>query len=477
VAFDAETGKEAWRFWTVPGDPAKGFESKALEMAAKTWSGKEWWWHGGGDVWTAITFDADTGLLLFGTATAHTGEGNTQRVTSGGAKLFSGSIVAVNADTGEYAWHFQTSTTKRQSENFHIVLADITIAGKKRHVAMTVPRNGSFYVLDAKTGKLISDAPMVRQGWADLTPAEAAHHTERQGVEDCEGGGCFGVHNWWPMSYSPVTQLTYVPIMDRRRSGDGPGEIPFVGRLMAWDAKTQSMSWSVEHPIAVNSGVLSTAGNLVFQGQGTGEFAAYAADTGKKVWSLQTGSAIDAVPVSFSLKGEQYVIVPVGWGSAFRLFGPASMMATPESKRGPSRLLAFKLGAKTPFPYPHVSLPAVPQPPQQTFSNDAVRRGEELAENHECTACHSPAFDGSGAWIEHGGVPDLRYMPAESHDAWYATVLGGAHRQQGMMPFGVAWKTPEIAALTKADADDIHAYVIDRAWAAYNAQKGKTHVP
>lgn len=477
VAFDAETGKEAWRFWTVPGDPAKGFESKALERAAKSWSGKEWWWHGGGDVWTAITFDADTGLLLFGTATAHTGEGNTQRETSGGAKLFSGCIVAVNADSGEYAWHFQTSTAKRQSENFHIVLADITIAGRKRHVAMTVPRNGSFYVLDAKSGKLISDAPMVRQGWADLKPGEPARHTEREGVEDCEGGGCFAVHNWWPMSYSPVTQLTYVPIMDRRRSGDGPGDVPFVGRLMAWDAKTQSMRWSVEHPIAVNSGVLSTAGNLVFQGQGTGEFAAYAADSGTKVWSLQTGSAIDAVPVSFSLKGEQYVIVPVGWGSALRLFGTASMMATPESKRGPSRLLAFKLGANTAFPYPHVTLPGVPRPPPQNVPATVLSRGKSLYEGHLCSGCHSPGLDGSGAWVEGGAIPDLRYMPEQSHRDFYATVIGGAHRAQGMMPFGVAQRFPEITPLTMDGADAIHAYVIDESWKAYKQQNSDPSRP
>jgi quinohemoprotein ethanol dehydrogenase len=313
AAFDAETGKELWRFWTVPGNPAQGFENKALEMAAKTWTGKEWWRQGGGAVWDPITYDARTGLLLFGTSKAFRGGGEDGQEASGGAKLFSGSIIAVHADSGEYAWHYQTSTPERQTENFHIVLADLTIDGKKRHVAMSAARNGTFYVLDATTGALIGQRPLVKQEWTG--PRMDYPGVVVNGVEDCKGN-CFGVRNWWPMSYNPVTELTYVPIMDRRRAPPPSADaLPMVGRLVAWDPKTQTTRWSVEHPLIINSGVLSTAGGLVFQGQGTGEFAAYAADTGKKLWSVQTGSAINAVPVTFKLKGQQYVIVPVGWAA------------------------------------------------------------------------------------------------------------------------------------------------------------------
>ncbi len=165
------------------------------------------------------------------------------------------------------------------------------------------------------------------------------------------------------MSYDPMTQLTYVPIMDRRRTPlPTPDALPMVGRLLAWEPKTPTTRWSVEHPLIINSGVLSTAGNLVFHGQGTGEFAAYAADSGKKVWSVQTGSAVNAVPVSFKVNGDQYVLVPVGWGGAFRLWSPSTMMVTPTSKYGPSRLIAFKLGGQQPFPLPKIEIPDVPRP-------------------------------------------------------------------------------------------------------------------
>ena len=167
AAYDAETGKEAWRFWTVPGDPAKGFETKALEMAAKTWSGKDSWKIGGGDAWTAITYDPVTGLVIFGTAGAGVDYGELSSIKVAGDKLFAGCIIAVNAETGEYAWHFQTSAPGLQTENNHILIADLVINGEKRHVAMTAPKNGFFYVLDAKTGKLLSAKPLVKLAWAN----------------------------------------------------------------------------------------------------------------------------------------------------------------------------------------------------------------------------------------------------------------------------------------------------------------------
>jgi PQQ-dependent dehydrogenase (methanol/ethanol family) len=469
AAYDANTGKRVWQFWTVPGDPALGFESKTMEMAAKTWSGKDWWKQGGGAVWDTITYDSKTGLLLFGTSKAFRGGPDDAQEAGGGAKLFSGSIVAVHADTGEYAWHYQTSTPERQTENFHIVLADIPIGGRVRHVAMSAARNGTYYVLDAATGELVSQTPLVKQEWSG--PRMDYPGVVVNGVEDCKGN-CFGVRNWWPMSYDPITRLTYVPIMDRRRtSPPTPDALPMVGRLVAWDPKTATTRWSVEHSLIINSGVLSTAGNLVFQGQGTGEFAAYAADTGKKLWSAQTGSAVNAVPVTFTVNGEQYVIVPVGWGGAFRLWSPSTMMVTPTSKYGPSRLVAFKLGGRQPFLLPASQVPEVPRPPAQTYSAEQVKQGAALADDHGCTDCHSPKFDGAGRWAVNGGIPDLRYMPPEAHRDWYAIVLGGSHRQQGMMPFGTSSTQLRVTGLTPAEADAIHAYVIDRAQAAYEQQR------
>jgi quinohemoprotein ethanol dehydrogenase len=478
IAYDAETGKEAWRFWTVPGDPSKPFETKALELAAKTWGGADWWKVGGGDVWNAITYDDATGLVIFGTAGVGVDYGEFRKIKATGDRLFGECIIAVNADTGEYAWHYQTGTEGIHSENNHILMADLVINGEKRHVAMTAPKNGFFFVLDAKTGKLLSARPLVNVVWAksiDLQTGRAVLIPRSEG-----GGRQWTVHNWWPMSYSSLTGLAYVPTTDRHADSKaeveaGEGGAGLFGRLMAWDPVSQSARWSVDEEIAVNGGVLSTAGNLVFQGQGTGEFAAYAADSGKKVWSIKTGSAIESIPVTFSVKGEQYVITPAGWGSGSRLFAPARTMATPESKRGPARLLAFKLGATTPFPYPKITIPPVPKPPEQKASEEAIRKGEKLYGTFVCDGCHSPGLDGSGAWVLNGAIPDLRYMPPEVHKDWYQIVLGGSHWDKGMPGFA---DPPKFAfphdKMTVADADAIHAYVIDGAWKAYKAEHEKS---
>ena len=482
VAFDAETGHEAWRFWTVPGNPANGFESKALERAAKTWNGKSWWKIGGGDVWDPITYDPVTGLVIFGTSRAGVGEGTDPRSdTPGGDKLYAGCIIAVNPENGEYVWHFQTSTQKFDTENFHVIVTDLVINGEKRHVAMTAPKNGFFYVLDAKTGEFIAGNSLVKLPWATSLDAKTGRPVEIPGTEEKR----WTVHNWWHMSYSPVTGLVCIPITDRRAQikssgsaappdalGEGASAGAYDGRLIAWDPVSESARWSVEEPIAINSSTVSTAGNLVFQGQGTGEFDAYAADSGKKLWSINTGSAIDATPISFSINGDQYIVVPVGWGSASRIFGPASMMATPESKRGPSRLLAFKLGSKTAFPTPSSSIPPVPKPPKQLFSKEMIEQGKGLYETHLCAGCHSPGLDGSGAWTVNGAIPDLRYAPPEVHSEWYGIVLGGTHREAGMLNFGVDQHFPNVKKLTRQEADAIHAYVIDGAWRAYNEQQG-----
>jgi len=479
IAYDAQTGKEAWRFWTAPGDPAKPFESKALEMAAKTWSGKDSWRIGGADVWNAITYDEATGLVIFGTAGAGVDYGELSSIKVSGDKLFSGCIIAVNADTGEYAWHFQTSAPGMQTENNHILMADLTIDHEKRRVAMTAPKNGFFYVLDAKTGKLLGAKPLVKTVWAsavDLQTGRAAEIPKSAG-----GGRQWTVHNWWPMSYNAQTGLVYVPTTDRRADAkaaveSGESGVGLEGRLIAWDPVSQSARWSVEEPIATNGGVLSTAGNLVFQGQGTGEFAAFAADSGKQLWSIKTGSAIESIPVTFSVKGEQYVITPVGWGSGSRLFAPARTMVTNESARGPVRLLAFKLGATTTYTAPPVVISPVPEPPKLTASKETIHKGEVLYQKFVCDGCHSPGTDGSRAWVLDGAIPDLRYMPADVHRDWYTIVLGGSHWDKGMPGFADPPKFAfPHAKMTVQDADAIHAYVIAQSWKAYKGEQDAAH--
>ncbi len=479
IAYDAQTGKEAWRFWTVPGDPSKPFETTALEMAAKTWSGKDSWKIGGADVWNAITYDEATGLVIFGTAGAGVDYGELSSIKVSGDKLFSGCIIAVNADTGEYAWHFQTSAPGMQTENNHILMADLTINGEKRHVAMTAPKNGFFYVLDAKTGKLLSAKPLVKTVWASAVDLQTGRAVEIP--KPAGGGRQWTVHNWWPMSYNAQTGLVYVPTTDRRADAKAAAEsgesgAGLEGRLIAWDPVSQSARWSVEEPIATNGGVLSTAGNLVFQGQGTGEFAAFAADSGKLLWSIKTGSAIESIPVTFSVKGEQYVITPVGWGSGSRLFAPARTMVTNESARGPVRLLAFKLGATTPYAAPPVVIPPVPEPPKLTASTETIHKGEVLYQKFVCDGCHSPGTDGSRAWVLDGAIPDLRYMPADVHRDWYTIVLGGSHWDKGMPGFADPPKFAfPNAKMSVQDADAIHAYVIAQSWKAYKGEQDAAH--
>lgn len=479
IAYDAQTGKEAWRFWTVPGDPSKPLETKALEMAAKTWSGKDAWKIGGGDVWNAITYDDATNLVIFGTAGAGVDYGELSSIKVSGDKLFSGCIIAVNADTGEYVWHFQTSAPGMQTENNHILMADLMLDGQKRHVAMTAPKNGFFYVLEAKTGRLLSAKPLVKTVWSssvDLATGRAVETPKSAG-----GGRQWTVHNWWPMSYSTLTGLVYIPTTDRRTDAkaaveSGESGVGLEGRLIAWDPVTQSARWSVEEQIATNGGVLSTAGNLVFQGQGTGEFAAYAADSGKQVWSIKTGSAIESIPVTFSVKGEQYVITPVGWGSGSRLFAPARTMVTSESARGPVRLLAFKLGTTEVYSVPPAVIPPVPEPPKLTASKETIHKGEVLYQKFVCDGCHSPDTDGSRAWVLDGAIPDLRYMPADVHKDWYGIVLGGSHWDKGMPGFADPPKFafPD-AKMTVQDADAIHAYVIAQSWKAYRGEQDEAH--
>ena len=412
--------------------------------------------------------------MIFGTAGADVGYGELAGTQITGEKLFSQCIIAVDAETGKYVWHFPTGTEGVHNENNQIVMADLTINGERHHVAMTAPKNGFFYILDAKTGKVLSAKPLVQTTWA------SAYDVQTQKpilIPASQGGGRqWTVHNWWPMSYDTLTGLVYIPTTDHRPDTKAPAEAGeggegLFGRLVAWDPIAEAARWSAEEAISVNGGVLSTAGNLVFQGQGTGEFAAYAADTGKKLWSIQTKSAIDSIPVTFSAKGEQYVITSVGWGSGSRLFAPARTMATPESKRGPTRLYAFKLGGSVPFPYPQIEVPPVPKPPRQKARLETIRNGEKLYVSFYCEGCHSPGIDGSGAWVEDGAVPDLRYAPPEVHKDWYQIVMGGSHWSKGMP--GLAdppkFAFPD-AHLTVQQADAIHAYVIEQAWKAYKGE-------
>ena len=486
VAFDARSGKEVWRFWTVPTDPAEGQESDALEMAAKTWGNPDAWKNGGGTVWDGITYDPVTNLVYFGTDGALPMNAKT-RDPKGGDNLFLCSIVAVNADTGEYVWHYQT--TPKDAWNYaatmHSLVTELDIDGQRRRVVMQAPKNGFYYVLDARTGELLSAEPIAKVNWAEKIDlktgrpvfSEAGAYFNRPNAHVEVWPGMVGAHNWHAMSYSPLTGLTYITSNELPSifeavggawgvradlQGYPDGEVPAItGVLQAWDPLAGKARWTVPLALPYNGGVLSTAGNLVFLGTAGGDFSAYAADTGQRLWNFKTGTAIQSAPVSFSVAGEQYVVIPAGWGGGTRLFS-TSLSATADA-RGPSRLLAFKLNSNASFDPPAVVENLLSRPPEFKASEEVIARGEALWVDNTCEICHGLKAEGMGGRELDGSVPDLRYMTEEVRRDFYGIVLGGLRKEKGMPGFG-EWMSLE-------DAEAVYDFILSRTWKLYNEQQ------
>ena len=485
AAFDPETGAELWRFHTVPGNPADGFENPAMERAAKTWSGKWWELGGGGTVWDSITYDPTTNLVLFGTGNAE--PWNPAPVGREGDSLYTSSVVAVNADTGEYAWHFQETPEDRWDfdSDAQITIADLTIGGKQRHVALHAPKNGYFYVLDAKTGEFISAGSFAQQNWTTGIDAktgrpqiaEAARY-EKTGVPFVSLPGALGAHSWQPMSFSPKTGLIYIPVnnaaypyaaakdwkptaigfqtgldgakvaMPADKAARDGAAAATTGALVAWDPVAQKAAWTVPYKGPWNGGTLATAGNLVFQGSAAGEFAAFSADKGAKLWSFPAQSGIIAAPMTYSIKGEQYVAIMVGWGGVWDL-AVGTLANKSGSVRNISRLLVFKLGAKGQLPPPPPSNKLVLDPPAFTGKPEQVALGGDHYARY-CAVCHGDAA------VAGGLIPDLRHSGAiNSPDAIRAVVIDGALKHKGMVSFSSALKADDVEA--------IRQYLIKRA--------------
>ena len=299
TAYDTATGKQLWRFWTVPGNPALGFENSAMELAARTWNGEWWEWGGGGTVWNAMTYDPDFNRLYLGTGNG--GPWNPKlRSPGGGDNLFLSSVVALNADTGEYVWHYQTTPGEAWDYNsaMDMTLAELDIDGRKRKVLMHAPKNGFFYVIDREDGKLLSAEKFGKVTWAErvdlatgrpvIAPNARYEQGEVQLFPSFEG-----VHNWFPMSFSPRTGLVYLPTTEMGATYSGQGidpenwqpilnSVQFAGvaggpvadaatsSLIAWDPVKARPVWTIATPGAHNGGTLATAGDLVFQGQADG---------------------------------------------------------------------------------------------------------------------------------------------------------------------------------------------------------------
>jgi quinohemoprotein ethanol dehydrogenase len=480
-AYDAETGEQIWRTYTVPGNPSREFESEALARAAETWSGGAWWKvGGGGTVWDSIVYDPALDLLYVGT-----GNGSPwsryARSPGGGDNLYLSSILALRPADGSLVWHYQTTPGDNwdYTATQPMILADLEIDGQERKVLLQAPKNGFFYVLDRTNGELISAEPYVEVTWADGMgedgrPIEAAdldYREETRAIKPSVLGG----HNWHPMSFSPETGLVYLPAQEilglfrldpdwsfvrgAWNTGTDFGVYSEVaeeqllavsGRLVAWDPVKQAEAWGVDYPTPWNGGTLATAGNLVFQGTADGRFVAYRASDGAPLWESSVGTGIVAGPISYELDGEQYVTVMAGWGGAYALvLGPAARKA---NVRSAGRMLSYKLGA-TAVPPPVEPLPSEPPVPGAavTGSAEVIARGSQLY-HQQCTWCHGIQAVGGGA------VADLRYATPQVHERWSAIVLGGVYLSKGMPSFA--------DRIDDAGARAIQQYVLSRATAA-----------
>jgi quinohemoprotein ethanol dehydrogenase len=469
-AYDAETGKLVWRFFTVPGDPSKPFENEAMARAAKTWFGDWWKLGGGGPVWDAISYDPKLNLLYFGV-----GNGvqwaRSARSEGKGDNLYLASIVALNADTGEYAWHYQATPGEEWDFDAvqQLILADLTIDGKPRQVLMQANKNGFFYVLDRKSGALISAKAIVPMTWASGIDMKSGRPIENKDARYNETGkpvdikpGPLGAHNWQPMAFNPGTGLVYIPAQQVPLKYLPLPALPVApigwnlgvalaslpgdeGFLLAWDPVRQREAWRHTYKGPWNGGVVTTAGNIVAQGDAAGNFNVYRADNGEKLWSMFAQSGIIAAPSTFEVGGEQYIAVMSGWGGSYALSG-GKAAALSGNLRNVSRVLVFKLGGTAALP-PLEPRAFVINPPPEPADAASVARGEPLYDQY-CSACHGEHAIGGGV------VPDLRASNFLAMDYYYNIVLDGAMKEAGMASFK--------SALSRDDATAIRNFVIHR---------------
>ncbi len=489
AAYDAATGKQLWKFYTVPDRPGAN-EAEHLKAAETSWKGEYWNIGGGGTVWDAMAYDPELGLLYVGVGNGSPWN-QAYRSPGGGDNLYLSSIVAIKVKTGEYAWHYQTTPgeTWDYTATQHIMLADLDIGGKTRKVLMQAPKNGFFYVIDRATGEFISANNFVPVNWATGVDPKTGRPIENPAARVDKTGkpfivspGPLGAHNWHPMAYDAKQKLVFIPAQITSypyipAAGWKPSKLGFnvgmdtasnampadnavreaakkatKGVLIAWDPVAQKERWRVTLGGPWNGGVLATAGGLVFQGNAMGNFVAYDSASGKNLWSFEAQTGVVAAPMTYSVDGQQYVAVLAGWGGAWAITaGVLSDMSGPV--RNISRLLVFKLGGKAKLP----AMPAADDlpldPPGLTAAADVVQGGAVLYGRY-CTVCHGDAAIQASA--RGGIIPDLRYSGTlASAENWKMIVHDGALKDNGMVSFA--------SVMTAAQADTIRHYVIARA--------------
>jgi quinohemoprotein ethanol dehydrogenase len=478
TAYDVASGRQAWRFYTVPGDPAAGPDNAASDdqigKMRATWFGRGWIESGGGGtVWDSIVYDEELNRLYIGV-----GNGSPHnygfRSDGRGDNLFLSSIVALDPDTGRYIWHYQEIPGESWdwTATQNIILTTLDIAGKPRKVMMQAPKNGLFYVIDRETGVPISADPYAPINWfKGMEPGTwrpridpAVYWNDRTATVL---PGQSGIHNWQPMAFSPRTGLVYIPVqrnagtlfMPNRAYPAGGGawktgfdvakvQLPadkakvtaiaksLTGALVAWDPVAREIRWAVEQPYQRNGGTLATNGNLVFQGMADGHFIAYAADDGRKLWDYDTGNGIVAPPITYRLDGRQYVAVLIGFGGTTITTG----FQFPQKEPRAGRLMVFGLDgqAKAP-PYPAVSRAPLTVREAPASPSVVEAGAERFAEN--CMACHGVSAIG-------GTLPDLRYAPTIlDRSAFGAIVAKGALSERGMIGFEGRLSPSEIESI------------------------------
>jgi len=476
-ALDANTGEVLWRFYTVPGNPELGFESDAMRMAADTWSGNWWELGGGGSTWDGITYDPETNLLLFGVGNGAPWN-PLVRSPGGGDNLFLNSIVAVDADTGEYVWHYQQIPYEEWDFDSvqQITLADIEVDGEMRHVAMQAAKSGYYYMLDAYTGELLKANNFVPVNWTsgyDMTTGrpiinEAAQYTKREAGTIIQPGPA-GAHGAAPMSYNPQTGLLYIPAMESSMAfANAPENIDgrfnlgmeYRGhdyayddpentiqrgsktRLVAWDPVAAEEVWAIED-VAVG-GVLTTAGGLLIKGNGNDEtLGIYNAEDGTELKLFDTQARTFAGAITYMHEGEQYIAQVVGGPSFLGYYAPTY-----------ARLLVYKLGGMAQLPEKEEYTQRPLAPPEETASEEMVALGGEIY-SENCAMCH----DVGG--MARSSFPDLRRSPLlHTAEGFNNVVLEGILADRGMTSFS--------AILNEEDTEAIRHYIISEAYVAMN---------
>ena len=491
-ALDAETGDLIWRFYTVPSpdkQPDGAASDSAFEQIGNvTWGDTGAWTTdgGGGTVWDSIIYDEENDTVIFGVGNGSPWN-QAIRDPSGLDNLFLSSIVAVDADTGAYKWHFQTTPGDNwdYTATQTLIIATLPLGedGADRRVVMQAPKNGFFYVIDAATGEFIAGNNYVPMNWAtgldeNGRPIEVpeARYAE---IPYLQTPGPLGGHNWHPMAFNPDVGLAYIPAQeipqaygtDPRFQDDStkwntgadfaagvPQVIPsevfkflrsgLKGRLIAWDPVANEARWTVEHEGPWNGGVLSTAGGVIFQGKLNGEFVAYDAGTGDRLWVHDVKSGAASGPGTFEIDGEQYVTITTGWGSAYLL--SAGAVAAPQPVPPTvGKVVTFKLGGDQMIA--DIDIPLIERAPQTAeFGTEEQLQIGLVQYARNCTVCHGPFA------VSAGVLPDLRWSTyTSSAEAWKGVLVDGNLQSIGMVSFADVLSEDEVEA--------IRAYVVQQA--------------